>query len=172
MADRIITHSVSDGNLVLSVKGQPLLVFHPDKASAANRARAELHGWTQRISDAAALDKGATAADKHAAMAELVAYYEGGEVDWARKGGGGARPFDVGLVVTALCNVKTGGDVDKANRVIDAIADKRGIGRTEAAKLFAADESIAVEMARIRAARAPAKFDADEALLEMETAPE
>lgn len=170
MADRTITHSVTGRVHSFNVKGAGVVVFDEAKASEDNNDHARSHGWKQRISDAAALDKGSTAEQKRAAMASLAAYYEGGDVDWARKGGGGARPFDVGLVVMALCNLKTSGDVDKANRAIDNLAASRAVGREDAAKLFASDEAIAAEIGRIKAARAPIKFDADAYLAEMDSA--
>lgn len=58
------------------------LVFHADRASTANNAYAALHGFNQRIGDAAALDAGASMADKFAAMRTLVDHYETGSDDW------------------------------------------------------------------------------------------
>jgi hypothetical protein len=164
---RVMKSTIAGAVLTITVEGAGSVVFDATKASAVNRARAEMHGWNQRLADAAALDKGATAAQKHAAIAELATYYMGGEVEWARKGAAGPRPFDVGLVVTAMCNVLTSGDVDKANRAIEGLAVKRNVTREEAAKLFAADERIAAEMGRIRAQRAGTKFDAQSAIDEL-----
>lgn len=168
MADRLIKTTV-EGNLIhFDVNGNGRLSFDTAKASQANNDYARIHGWRQRIADAAALDKGATAADKRAAMAELVEWYEAGGDEWDRpRSGGGPRPFDVGVVVEALARVKFAGDVDKANAAIDNLAGKREISREASAKLFAADERIATEIARIKASRAPKGPDADELLGEL-----
>lgn len=171
MAQRQITHAVNGRVHTFTFTGQAPVVFDEARASAENNDHARTHGWKQRLADAAALDKGATPAEKRAATAELAEYYMGGEVAWARKGGGGARPFDVGLVVQAMCNVLTNGDVGRANLAIDKLAARDNIGRDAAAKMFATDEKVAVEMGRIRAARVSVKFDAAAALDEFTAEP-
>ncbi len=173
MADRIITHALAAdaSSITFKVKDAGEFTFTLAEASEANRRRAEVHGWVQRISDAAALDKGSTNQAKLDAMKALAEHYAGGDVDWNRKGGGGARPFDMGLLVTALAQTKCNGDIDKTNAAIDGVAAKRGIGREEAGKLFAADADVAAAMARIKATRNPPKFDADAELAAMMTTP-
>lgn len=136
------------------------IVLNMESVHADNTTYAALHGMNQRCSDNAA---GAdTPEGKRAAVAEMVEWYTSGTDQWDRpRVGGGARPFDVGLVVTALANTKTGGDVDRANRAIDGLAEKRDIPRVDAAKMFANDETIAAEMARIRAKRVTPAIDVD-----------
>src|SRR3954469_698378 len=48
--------AIKDGKLIWSYDGIGSLSFDPTKASATNRARAIVHGFKQRIIDAAAKD--------------------------------------------------------------------------------------------------------------------
>ena len=58
------------------------VTFDPTKASAANRAYAELHGWSARIGDVMAQDAGTSIADKLAAARKIVDHYESGSEEW------------------------------------------------------------------------------------------
>lgn len=163
ISEAVITFTFGDG-------AAEALVFDTRKASEANNNRARMHGWVQRIADAAALDKGASVTEKREAMAKLVEFYEGGGEEWnLTRTAGGGRVFDVGAVVTALARVKFAGDVDRANKALDAVAGKKEISRTDAAKLFAADKAIGEEIDRMKreARKAPA-VDADSLLGEIE----
>ena len=100
----------SDDGALLDVE----LRFSPERASTECRTRAELHGWIQRISDAAAISrdtktgKSATAAEKLAAMAKLVEHYETGTADWKMAGsggGGGAGSAEKALLVRCLMEI-------------------------------------------------------------------
>lgn len=68
---------------------EPPLVLDLSKVSDANRLRAEYHGFTQRVSDAAAMardtktGKSATPAQKRMAMARLVEHLNSGAVEWS-----------------------------------------------------------------------------------------
>lgn len=164
----IVTHEVrEDGQvIVIKVKGADEVVFDRRKASRECDSHAAVHGWIQRLSDAAALDKGSTAEQKHAAIQALADYYASGTTEWKRKAvGGGAARFDTGLAIQAMCNVLTNGDLDKAERLVERTMEKRGVGREEALKIWAGTEQIAAEMARIKASRAT-KVDADTLLEE------
>ena len=54
-ANSIITVSRFDNKLTFAFLGVGQFVFDPDRVSAENRARAMMHGFEQRIRDAAAL---------------------------------------------------------------------------------------------------------------------
>lgn len=96
------------GKLIAHVRGvdRPL-TFSLDKVSAANRAYAALHGFKQRLADAAALGRdgetGASASpeEKAANIQALIDHYESGAEGWniTRTGGGGKSS---GLLVRAL----------------------------------------------------------------------
>ena len=73
------------------------LTFDVNSASAENRKRAEMHGWTQRICDAAALakdpktGKSATRTAKLERMQTIIDWYAGTENPWKMTGTGEAR---------------------------------------------------------------------------------
>lgn len=99
-ANWTIAHKI-EGQLVrFSVKGAGELTLDVAKVHAANRARAELHGFVQRISDAAAMARdsktgaSATPQEKFAAMQRLVEHYVSGSEEWspARSTDGVGRP--------------------------------------------------------------------------------
>lgn len=99
-ANWTIAHKV-EGQLVrFSIKGAGELVLDVAKVHAANRAKAELHGFVQRISDAAAMARdsktgaSATPQEKFEAMKRLVEHYQSGSEEWspARSVEGVGRP--------------------------------------------------------------------------------
>ena len=71
------------------------ITFDAAKASAANRVYAEMHGFSQRIGDNAAIARkdaktgaviNVTEAMRRDAVAELVAHYESGADEWTIEG--------------------------------------------------------------------------------------
>jgi hypothetical protein len=84
------------GNTIVFTFGNdvPELVFDATKAAQVNRAYAEMHGWSGRLGDAAAIPREqkdgsvitVTEAMRREAIAELAAHYEGGSVEWNMKG--------------------------------------------------------------------------------------
>lgn len=89
------------GDLIrFAIKGAGELELELSKVSAANRSRAAIHGFVQRISDAAAMARdsktgaSATPQEKFEAMKRLVEHYMGGSEDWspARSVEGVGRP--------------------------------------------------------------------------------
>jgi hypothetical protein len=120
--------TVWTGNiLAINVLGVGEVMFDAEAASAANRAQAERHGWTQRLADRAALPAPVRAAGmgddawramlaahraaKHAAIAELAEYYMSGDVAWKMSGSG---EREGGLLLRALV-------VLKPNRTLEQI---------------------------------------------------
>ena len=166
----VLTHEVKDDGqvIVIKVKDAGEVVFDRRQASRECDSHAAVHGWIQRLSDAAALDKGSTPEQKRAAIQNLADYYLGGATEWKRKAvGGGAAKFDTGLAIQAMCGVLTNGDLDKAERLVERTMAKREVGREEALKIWAETEQVAAEMARIKASRAT-KLSAADMLAEME----
>lgn len=108
-SNSVVTHRLLEsGVLAITVKGagvqlegaeQPedaVLCFDPKLCAETTRQRAELHGWIQRISDAAAIGRDtktglpATPRTKLEAMTKLVDYYQSGAMEWKMAGTGGA----------------------------------------------------------------------------------
>lgn len=91
-AQQTVTFTFSEEN---GVKTEPL-VFHADRASEANRDYAELHGWSARLGDTAAIVRkqkdgttiNVTEAMRRAEIARLADHYESGAEAWDI----GARP--------------------------------------------------------------------------------
>jgi hypothetical protein len=102
------TLNQSIGTIEFKVAEVGTLVLHMERVSEANRAYAALHGFKQRIQDAAALPcdevtgKPASAFDKFDAMQELVEFYESGAGDWNRRGGGGGGRPAGGILLQAM----------------------------------------------------------------------
>lgn len=115
-ANWTIAHKIGENQITWSVKGategEPLLL-DLSKVSLENRNRAMLHGFVQRVSDAAAMARdsktgaSATPQEKFEAMRRLVAHYQSGSVEWSplRATEGVGRPRvdkDKELLVRAL----------------------------------------------------------------------
>lgn len=177
MKSRIKSNSVvttqlnEDGTLTFNVLGAGLIVFDPTKADQSNRLHAELHGWKQRISDAAAISrdeetgKPASPQEKLDAMRELVAHYESGLAEWSRVGQGGGGKS---LTIEAIASIK-GIEYDQAEEYVADFAAKKYAGDTKKALAFLRTGSrVAEKMEEMRKARMPApKVDADAALDEL-----
>lgn len=112
-SNSVVTHQqLANGLLQFEVLGAGSFTFNPSAAHADCRARAEVHGWVQRISDAAAIsrtDKDGgiiPAADlarmKYEAMEALRDHYESGTAEWSRVASAGPKG---GYLFEALCRV-------------------------------------------------------------------
>ncbi len=170
-SNSVITVAVVDGKLLFDVLGAGQVTFDPAKASAACKAHAELHGWKQRLSDAAALSrddetgKPASPADKLAAVKELAEYYESGAEEWSRVGAGGGGKS---ITIEAIAALK-GVEYDQAEAIVADFAAKKYEGDTKKALAFLRQgERVAAKIEEIRKSRMPApKVDADKALDEI-----
>lgn len=95
-----ITHKVDGNTIIFQARGKSPEPDKPGpvvgetaldltKVHESLHRRAEIHGWIQRISDAAAISRNpetgqpATATDKLNAMARLVDHYMTGTSDWS-----------------------------------------------------------------------------------------
>ncbi len=145
-SNSVVTHRrLDDGRLEFTIVGAGKFEFDPARASQANRERAMIHGWLQRITDAAAIPRdketgaSATPDAKMARMKALAEFYEGGGVEWNMKAGPRvvvAKGPDVGKIIMAMIRAGLVPDVDTANGRLTALAEKRGITREAAAELF------------------------------------
>lgn len=91
-SNSVITHAVTTDwdNITFSVKNAGEIVLDLEKVNPKLHKMAVVHGFIQRISDAAAIPrdtvtgKSATPQEKFDAMAKLVAHYESGTPEWSR----------------------------------------------------------------------------------------
>ena len=159
-SNSVITHTVNVDEQIITfhVVGCEPLVFDVKKVSDAVGERAMLHGFIQRVSDAAALSRNpetglpATPEDKREAMARLVEWYESGTEEWARRREAGAGP-DTGITLQAIMDVfKT--DAAGARGMIASLAERRGITPNEARAVFAGSREVAARIAQLKADRA------------------
>lgn len=151
MAD--ITKVIDNGILTITVSGFSPFVVDPENLPRELVNHAALHGFGQKYGDAASLSKGATLAEKHAAIMAVVNHHaETGE--WNRKGGGDGTTGD-GLLVSAIMEFES---IDRdAARLLVSRMDKK-----LQAKMRAAPQLKAI-IDRIKTERAPkvdTSFDA------------
>lgn len=163
----VTTRLDEEGFLEISVIGSGVVKFDVDKVSAACRAKAEMHGWTQRLVDAAAMSrlesgKPASPADKYEAIKELADYYMGGTEEWARRGAGGGTQS---ITLQAISRVK-GVTYTQAEEFVGRYATAHYKGDTKAALAFLrSGETVGKAILAIRAENQPAPvLDADKAL--------
>lgn len=173
-SNSILTHvwDMEAGNITFRVKDAGDVVLDMTKVHADNVTRAAYHGFTQRVSDGAAIPRdtktglSATPAEKMAAIKAICEHYMSGSADWrlvTAADGGRA------LTVEAIARVK-GVDYDTANGWVEEFAKAKYEGDTKKALAFLRDGARVREaMDAIRAERTPAaKVDADAALEEFE----
>jgi hypothetical protein len=128
----IVTTVDAEGRLVFEVIGAGVLKFDPKKAAGECRAKAERHGWFQRISDAAAMsrtdDEGNIiprsdiAKAKLAAMTKVAAHYETGTTEWSRVAEGGPRG---GILFRALSRMYADKTADQVHAFIAGLSKKQ-----------------------------------------------
>lgn len=133
----VTVEQIGSGMLEFTVLGAGAFTFDPTKAHDDNREHAELHGWTQRISDRAAIGrdpetgKPATPAQKFERMRALAAYYETGAPSWSTVQPGEARG---GILLEALTAMYAG------KKTRESLAGwLKGKSRKERAALLASD---------------------------------
>lgn len=145
----ISTATLDTGIIRFDVKDAGTLDFDPTKAAQSNRLHAEIHGWIQRISDAAALSRdtktgqSATPAEKLEAMRALVEYYETGATDWSRVRTAGEKG---GFLFEALCRVFADKTPDEIRAFLDGLSTKEQAALRE-------DDTVAPVITAIKAER-------------------
>lgn len=120
----VVSVSLNDQNaIVFTVEGEGTVTISPEVLSDEIRNRAMIHGIVQKVSDAAAMGKGATPGDKFAAMQAVAARLLEG--DWSKRNGDGAGPVQ-GLIFRAFREfVET--KAKAAKKPIPAEADIRAV---------------------------------------------
>lgn len=181
-SNSVITHSIrEDGVIVFSVVGIGDLEFNPTAASVECNRHAALHGWIQRISDGAAMERTDKEGNiipsetltrmKYHRMNELITYYELGATEWKRTkegDGSGVRS----LTVEAIAAVKSV-DYDRALEMVETHAEMHFKGDTKKAlAFFRKSPKVQAAMAAIKDSRvkAPSAEEADAALDELKGA--
>lgn len=157
---RIIKTSIEDGKLTISMDGFAPLSLTPAILNEANQAYAILHGCKQKICDAAALPKGATEAEKYAAMREVYERITSPEGTWNKQGEGAAFPS--GLLFKALCRLYDNKSPEDIRAFLDKKDKKEQAALRANPKVAAIIEEIKAESAR------DTGIDADSLLSELE----
>lgn len=117
-ANSIITsaYDAKRNTLIFTVLGQGTVELDLNKVSAANLARAAVHGFNQRVPDAAAI--GVTDKDgeviprdertriKYERMNDLCRFYESGTEEWGRKAAAG-EGSGRSITIEAIAKVKS-----------------------------------------------------------------
>ena len=167
----IITVSRFDNKLTFAFAGVGQFTFDPDRVSAENRARAMMHGFEQRIRDAAALSvdretgRSATPQAKHDAALRIAEHLMSGSTDWAIRVAASAGP-DAGLTLLGMVRA-LGKTLDEVEAVIAATMTKREVDRAAALKLWANSKQVAQAILDIKRERADAGADAEDLLGEI-----
>lgn len=153
----VVTFTQHDDGTQTFKIGTHEVTFHPDMVDPTLRARAELHGWKQRISDKAALSrdpktgKSATPEQKFAAVKAIIDHYESGADKWEmeRVGGGGGGRSDASYILQALATIQGLDQKTIAERVA-SLSEKNGITVEQFLKRVATRADVATEVARIK----------------------
>lgn len=139
-SNSVITHEVVGQLISFNVREAGSITLDLGKVANANRERAEVHGFIQRISDAAAISrdpltgKPASPTEKLEAMRELVEHYESGSAEWSRRREGGMGATG-GLLFRALRAMYDGKRTDEQLR---EFLDK--LSRSEQTALLVSDK--------------------------------
>ena len=168
----IITVTRWDNKLKFAFTGVGDFTFDPDKVSAENRARAMIHGFEQRVRDAAALSvdrdtgKSATPTAKFEAAKRIADHLMSGATEWNLKPATGPKGPDAGTIILAMTRVlkKT---VDEIEVILTATQTKRGVDRNGALKVWEESKQVAAEILKIKTERLAKDTDSDELLEEM-----
>jgi hypothetical protein len=130
------------------------------------QVRAMLHGMIQRISDAAALGKGASAADKAQAMQRLIEHYSTGTEEWGVRREGGAGGGGRSSIVYAAIAEVHGIGIEDAKARVASLAERKGVKVADMLRTLAAADKVAEVVRRIEGERNRSKGVDGQALLD------
>lgn len=156
-ANWTIAHKLDFAAMTITwqVKGAGALTLDVSKVNQVNKERAMLHGFVQRISDAAAMARdsktgaSATPQEKFAAMQRLVEHYQSGSEGWspARSSEGVGRPkgesANVKLLRAALALYNPQKDAETIEKFVKGLT-----GAQQTALLVSEPLKVSVELAR------------------------
>jgi hypothetical protein len=166
-ANQVVAFTQADNVLTFTVAGQPPIEFDMDKAHAALRIRAEVHGWKQRLSDKAAMSRdtktgaAASPAEKAAAIRALAEYYMSGASEWNMRGAAGGRKSESAWIIEALIDL----DLYSEERIATAAAKYEMTVDAYLARLATTDR-VAKRVAELK--HGASDLDADEMLDDLE----
>ena len=163
-ANWTIAHKIEGQLVKFAVKGAGELVLDVAKVHAANRKRAEMHGFVQRVSDAAAMARdsktgaSATPQEKFEAMKRLVEHYMGGAEEWspARSVEGVGRPKSENPQARLLRVALSLFNPEKSAETIAQFVKERNAAQITAL-LLSEQLKVSVELAREQLAQEDAK---------------
>jgi hypothetical protein len=137
-------------SLTLDVIGaeQPVIEVFADRLSTEVAHRAMIHGLNQRLSNRAALPKGASAQEKWEAIAQLAEHFNSGG-EWELRGGATGPRVDE-WILRALAELK-GFGVAEARKMAEEAAGAKGIHVAEVVKRWGAIKVIGDKAAELRA---------------------
>lgn len=151
-ANSIIGTEILPDNVIrFVVKGAGDVMLDLSKVHADNLQHAAIHGFIQRISDAAALPRDTTNGQpaspeaKLTAMKRLVDHYESGTEKWSRVSEAGPRG---GYLFEALCRMyAVSRTADQIRAYLDGLSDKEQAALRE-------DDEVAPVIAEIKKEKA------------------
>lgn len=176
--NQIVAPVIADDfqSVTFTVKGMGELRLDMSKLHPDILQRAACVGMAQvRIVDAAAIGKadksGAIIPEdvrtrlKYEAMAELIAHYETGTDQWAKRVASDAGA-SAAITVEAIARVKSI-SVEDASRMVDDYASKKGIERAAALRTLREAKAVAEAIVAIKRERSDNGERADEMLEEL-----
>lgn len=129
-SNSVITTRIDGSRIVFSILDAGEVILDLSKVHADNKQRAMLHGFVQKVSDRAAIQRdpetgfSASPRDKQAAMQALVDHFESGSSEWrmagAQRGGAGTG----GLLFEALRRAKPEKDAQTIRDFIKGLDKK------------------------------------------------
>jgi hypothetical protein len=137
-----------DGILTFHVRGAGDFTFDPMSASTKCRARAVIHGFIQRISDAAAAGK--SPAEKFTKMKTIADHYASGSDEWNVKATPRGPKAPDANILRAMAEV-LGSDVETVLTRVSAAAEKQGVSIHDYLDAAAVKPKVAEVLNRIRA---------------------
>ena len=155
--------------LTITTKGieNPIVLAMKD-VSPENATYAMLHGFKQRVVDAAAISRDesngqpATPQEKYDAMKRMADHYASGSKEWSIRESGGST-VDTGLTIRALAAVK-GWTESVAREKVDTACVAAKMSSREYLAKIARSTDVARKIAEMRAASSP---DSDAMLAEL-----
>lgn len=167
-ANSIITHALEGANVRFFFRGESVGLLQPDMISPANRARAMLHGFVQRVGDGGAVEmrapdgtlrtKDEMDAIKRARITRLIEHYNSGAEDWNLERAGGGGVDTGGLTIAGIMRHFSTPDKpcdnDAAERKVTAFMERHGLERKAALAKLALIPEIANAISAIKAERA------------------
>lgn len=168
-ANTVVTtsHDPVARTLTFAVRDCEPLILHLDKVSDANKARGLIHGFNQRVVDAAARARDTATgaakspAEKRAAMARIVDHLNSGAETWSPEREGGQGPGLDAMILAAVAEA-TGRDVEGVRAMVAAGAEAKKVGQREYLAALGTAKAVAPILARMRAQGSG--VDADEEL--------